>query len=134
MRRSYEKTDDGILLRLDVTVYARQAVMRALYRLQERCAISYERNGAWLNVYLEPLGGSTNAEELAASAWREINFEMMRYDAVRESANVRELLLGRALYASCVEASNAPEPPEEAEESWREDRRRIFESWSAIPE
>lgn len=135
MHQPYEVLDGGILLKLDLTVYARQAVMKALYRIQDRYIISYERKDANLEVYLEPIQSLSAPKADIAFVLREIDFEMIRYDAMRETAHVRELLVGRALYATCVESSNpSSEQIESEDESWREDAQRIFASWEELPQ
>ena len=60
---------------------------------------------------------------------------MLRYDTIRQTDGIRQLLVGRALYASCVDMEHE-EPAEDSGDeyepgpSWQEDRDRIFESWS----
>ena len=129
----YETTDQGFVLHLDATVYARPAVMKAFYRLQDRYIISYERQGNLLDVYFDYSKSNTETvEDQIRRIMEELSFEMIRYDTMRETSNLRELLVGRALYATCVdmgrEENKDEEPP--AESSWIEDRNHIFSSWS----
>ena len=52
---------------------------------------------------------------------------------MQETANLRELLVGRALYATCVDMGRnavADEKPNQGSDSWLEDRQHIFESWA----
>ena len=134
MYQPYEVFDSGFLLRLDLTVYARQAVMKALYRIQDRYIISYERKDANLEVYLESIQPLAAPKADIAFVLREIDFEMIRYDTMRETTHLRELLVGRALYATCVESSNpSSEQIEDEGDSWREDVQRIFAGWEEIP-
>ena len=129
----YETTDQGFVLHLDATVYARPAVMKAFYRLQDRYIISYERQGNLLDVYFDYSKSNTETvEDQIRRIMEELSFEMIRYDTMRETSNLRELLVGMALYATCVdmgrEENKDEEPP--AESSWIEDRNHIFSSWS----
>ena len=131
----YDVTEQGFVLHLGASIYARPAVMKAFYHLQGGYIISYERRGGTLDAYFdcpgEPIG---NLSERLRGIMEELSFEMLRYDTLRETSNLRELLVGRALYASCVDlGSDAEYPaPEKGDEmdSWTRDRARIFESWT----
>lgn len=131
----YEMTEQGFVLHLDATVYARPAVMKAFYHLQKRYIISYERRGEALDVYFDWPGESAgDLSERLRGIMEELSFEMLRYDTLRETSNLRELLVGRALYATCVEMGRGDEnlarEDEPEGESWTRDRARIFESWT----
>lgn len=132
----YEVTDSGFIVHLDMTVYARQAVMKAFYRLQDRYIISFERKEHCLDVYLDrsnPIEKEAVMDELR-SIFSELNFEMLHYDTLKQTSNIRELLVGRALYASCIDMGRdsleAPEDDDVERGGWEEDRDNIFSSWS----
>ena len=130
----YNTTEQGFVLHLDATVYARPAVMKAFYRLQDRYIISYERAGKNLDIYFDSSTGRVNepAEEIK-EIMAELSFEMIRYDTMQETANLRELLVGRALYATCVDMGRdavTDEKPSQGSDSWLEDQQHIFESWA----
>lgn len=131
----YDITDQGFVLHLDATVYARPAIMKAFYHLQNRYIISYERLDTKLDVYFDYIDEpSEDLSEQIRSIMTELNFEMIRYDTMRETSNLRELLVGRALYATCVDMGREANDstPEQVSEvsSWTEDRDHIFDSWT----
>lgn len=126
----YELTEKGFILNLDPAVYAREAVMKALHRFQDRYIISYEYAGDRLIAEFEAATPIASVDEEIRTVMRELSFEMMRYDAVRQAGHIRELLVARALYASCIEEDRGNASDEsDANGSWREDRERIFSSW-----
>lgn len=130
----YDITEQGFVLHLDATVYSRPAVMKAFYRLQDRYIISYERAGKNLDIYFDSSTGRVNepAEEIK-EIMAELSFEMIRYDTMQDTANLRELLVGRALYATCVDMGRdavTDEKPSQGSDSWLEDQQHIFESWA----
>ena len=132
---NYDMTEQGFVLHLDATVYARLAVMKAFYHLQDRYIISYERRDKTLDVYFDYLDREYEAlPDQIRSIMAELSFEMIRYDTVKETSALRELLVGRALYATCVdmsrEESDDASPQPSMENSWLEDKDRIFYSWT----
>lgn len=132
---NYDMTEQGFVLHLDATVYARPAVMKAFYHLQDRYIISYERRYKTLDVYFDYLDREYEAlPDQICSIMAELSFEMIRYDTVKETSALRELLVGRALFATCVdmgrEESNDASTQPSMENSWLEDKDNIFSSWT----
>ena len=132
MPEKYWPTECGFVIELDTSIYARAAVMKALYHLQDDYIISYERDGAKLLIYFDWLNADYSSEwkKTAAQVMREINFEMIRYDTMRATSHIRELIVGRALYATCVETEHDINVEPSSNESWKEDALGIFKSWS----
>ena len=131
----YDIAEQGFVLHLDASIYARPAVMKAFYRLQDRFIISYERAGKSLDVYFDlPSKRDIDVAEEIRSIMAELSFEMIRYDTMQETTNLRELLVGRALYATCVDMGHdntiLAETIGEENNSWLEDQQHIFESWT----
>ena len=131
---NYDMTEHGFVLHLDATVYARPAVMKAFFHLQDRYIISYERWDKALDVYFDYLDREYEAlSDQIRSIMAELSFEMIRYDTVKETSALRELLVGRALYATCVdmgrEESDGASTQPSTDNSWLEDKDRIFSSW-----
>ena len=57
---------------------------------------------------------------------------MIRTDIIRQTSHVRDLLVARSLYASCIEPEREEAgEDEETEPDWREDQNRIFSSWES---
>ena len=130
--KAYELTDDGFTIRLDRNLFAREAVMKALYRFHEKYIISYETDGAFIHVFFETRAKIDSAELEISAVMKELNFQMIRLDTARRSRGIRELLVARALYATCIEPEHEISESDKLEEnsSWRDDQDRIFASWS----
>ena len=132
---NYNMTEQGFVLHLDATIYARPAVMKAFYHLQDRYIISFERRDKTLDVYFDYLNREYEAlPDQIRSIMAELSFEMIRYDTVKETSALRALLVGRALYATCVdmgrdESDGASTQPS-TKNSWLEDKDHIFSSWT----
>ena len=130
--RACELTDNGFVIRLDRNLYAREAVMKALYRFHDKYVISYEIDGAFIHVFFET-GAKTEAIEHEIKAvMKELSFQMIRLDTARRTRGIRELLVARSLYATCIEPEREISESDNAEKEseWLNDQNRIFASWS----
>ena len=131
--KSYELTENGFVIKLDRNLYAREAVMKALYRFHEKYVISYETDGEFIHVFFETSAKINSIEQEVSEIMKELTFQMIRLDTARRTKGIRELLVARSLYASCIEPEHEiPETDNAAEEEsdWREDQNRIFSGWS----
>ncbi len=56
---------------------------------------------------------------------------MIRLDTAHRTKGIRELLVARSLYATCIEPDRAmPESDaSDSQLSWRDDQSHIFASW-----
>lgn len=130
--KAYELIDNGFTIRLDRNLYAREAVMKALYRFHDKYIISYETDGAFINIFFETGARIDSIGQEVAAIMKELSFQMIRLDTARRTRGVRELLVARSLYASCIEPEREAPESDNAEEksTWREDQEHIFASWS----
>ena len=130
--KAYEPMKNGFALKLDRNVYAREAVMKALYRFHGKYVISYETDGVFIRVFFETNEKIDSIELEIATIMKELTFQMIRLDTARRTRGIRELLVARSLYATCIEPEREISEADNPEEnlSWREDQSRIFSSWS----
>ncbi len=130
--RAYELTENGFSIRLDRNLYAREAVMKALYRFHDKYIISYETDGAFIHVFFETSAKIESVEHETAEIMKELSFQMIRLDTAKRTRGIRELLVARSLYATCIEPEREnPEPDNpDSQSSWRDDQSHIFASWS----
>lgn len=130
--KGYELTDDGFVVKLDRNLFAREAVMKALYRFHDKYIISYDTDGAFIHVFFEARTKIDSVEQEISAVMKELSFQMIRLDTAIRSRGIRELLVARALYATCIEPEHEISESDTTEEipSWREDQDRIFASWS----
>ena len=130
--KAYELTDNGFSIRLDRNLYAREAVIKAFYRFHDKYIISYETDGAFLHVYFETGVKNESLEQEIAAIMKELSFQMIRLDTARRTRGIRELLVARSLYATCIEPEHSVPDSHETDTNsgWREDQAHIFASWS----
>lgn len=124
----------GFKLRLDMRIYSKPAVLKVLYRWTNQYAVALSRAPrAVLTVEMEPLiDAASNAKSDANRILNELAFEMLRGVVIKQTSDIRSLLVGRALYATCIEIDKATADKPEATplQNWEDDEKRILESWS----
>lgn len=130
--KAYRLIDNGFCISLNLSLYARPAVMKALYKYHQKYMISFEVNHDHLDVYFETTSATEDIDVLVASILKELSYQMIRYDTMHATNQVRQLLVARALYATCIEEDRTLETSSGNEQSsWKDDQRNIFASWSA---
>ena len=129
--RAYEFTENGFSVKLDRNIYAREAVMKALYRFHDKYVISYETDGAFIRVFFETSAAIDSIEREIAEIMKELNFQMIRLDTAHRTKGIRELLVARSLYATCIEPERGMSESYDSDSqlSWRDDQNHIFASW-----
>ena len=132
MQKNYKKTESGITIRIPLTLYARPAVIKALYPYHDEHLITYELIKDELFLYFEPIKNNiTDIQVFVADIMKALDYQMIRYDTMKATNEIRQLLVGRALYATCIEPDHADGTPNESDTtSWKEDTEAIFKTWS----
>lgn len=124
----------GFKLHLDMSLYSRPAVLKVLNRWTNQYAISLSKASTnIITVEMEPFTSENDdALNISNNILNALMFEMLRMDVISQTSNIRELLVGRALYATCIEVDKASgnTQPGSTLLNWQEDSRRILTSWS----
>ena len=121
------------MIQLDRNLYAREAVMKALYRFHDKYIICYETDGAFIRVFFESGAEIESIKQEISAIMKELSFQVIRLDTARRTRGIRELLVALSLYASCIEPEREAYESEDTEKTpnWRDDQHRIFASWQA---
>ena len=130
METTYTCQHNGFSLRVDMSVYSRPAVMKALYKWTDRYAIAYSRDYGQLLVEFECLNKGLCSPLIdAKNALNSLSFEMMRWDVMKRTSVIRELLVGRALYATCIETDQGDVSMDLSDDNWESDSQEVLQSW-----
>ena len=130
--------DQTIHFYLDMSVYPRTAVLKVLCRWTDRYAIVLEK-AERLHVALQPLDKSAfpckpDTLEDSQTIMNDLVQELLRLEIIAQTSGIRQLLVGRALYATCIEACHEGTPVDErvadSDQGWEADGRRILASWN----
>lgn len=131
--KAYELIANGFSIKLDRNLYTREAVIKALYRFHEKYVISYETDGSFIQIFFETSSNLESVESGVKEIMKELSFQMIRIDTAHRTRGIRELLVARSLYATCIvpERESLEVGKVDQTSSWRDDQEQIFASWSA---
>ena len=130
----YEEIGNGFSIRISQYLYARAAIVKALYAYREKYLIYYSLEEDTLVVYFEPLTqGPLDIKAEVARVFKDLDFQMLRYDTMKQTKEIRELLIARALYTTCIEPDHDELDVDmgSEENSWKDDTQNLFSSWSS---
>ena len=127
---AYDITESGFRIALDMRLYDRSAVIKALYRFHDDYIISYEIDGTELQVFFDNKDTISDYNTVVSEVMKELDFQMIRLDTISKTKDIRELLIARALYATCIEPEREPENVDEEKinSDWESDINGIFAS------
>ncbi len=132
MHQLYENYENGFVLTISQRLYARPAVIKALYHFHKRYLISYELESDNLKIFFEPLTTIDSIPHAVAEITEALDLQMIRYDTMHSTNEIRQLMVARALYTSCIEPEHEEIEPELNSDSsdWQTDSQAIFNSWA----
>jgi len=132
MDRFFEKTENGFMIRLSLSLYARPAVIKALYKFHDDFLISYEVSEDNLLVFFQRRDETPfSIANCTAEIEKELDYQMIRYDTMKATSEIRQILVAKALYTTCIEPEKAEiQLTTEQTDSWKEDRKSIFKTWT----
>ncbi len=86
-------------LRVDLSVFSRDAVLRAAYKLTDRCHLFVEREsavGGWLVVTFRPKADRGELETIVGDFSNELIDQQLRERLAREAGPIRQILVAQA--------------------------------------
>ncbi|MBR2744786.1 MAG: His-Xaa-Ser system protein HxsD [Clostridia bacterium] len=98
------KEENLIELYLDERIYNLVVIKKALFNYIEDCYYMldhFDENIILVKIYLKDQ--NTNIDEYIKKLYNELFNESLRYDIMIQTKNIRELILGRALYTTCID-------------------------------
>ena len=108
MEKFYSIKDNYAFIELQKEVYPISVVKKALVNFTENLCIKLEMNQDKIIVkILVQDMEKQNLERYIGEIYNELLREATRYDISRETKNIRELIIGRALYSTCIDTSES---------------------------
>ena len=135
MHNSYEEYNKGFSISISLKLYARPAVIKALYHFHNKYLISYELSGSKLTIFFEPKAVTQDIKQEVSEIMEALDLQMIRYDIMLSTKEIRQLLVARALYTTCIEPDHATIEEDKNDlqiTDWKADSQSIFNSW--LPE
>lgn len=110
-------------LRFDKGIYDRRALLKAAFRFTDRCYIHLQQDQAqWIVSWREKDGASVDSREFE----NELIAQNLRLQLLEESADLRKILLARAMASTVIQ--EVPVPSDESS-SVMQDESQILRGW-----
>ena len=105
MERLYEIENEYIKIILDVDIYPIIVIEKTISNFLDIAFAKMEKENNKIIVKLV-LTSKQNTNNIVGKFYNELLEESLRYNIARETKNLRELIVGRALYSTCIEVDN----------------------------
>ena len=105
MERLYEIENEYIKIILDVDIYPIIVIEKTISNFLDIAFAKIEKENNKIIVKLV-LTSKQNTNNIVGNFYNELLEESLRYNIARETKNLRELIVGRALYSTCIEVDN----------------------------
>lgn len=122
MEKFYTINDNYAEIVLSKDIYPLVSVKKALTNFMEETYIKLKDNNDEIIVQMVLQEGKTDLEKIIGEFYNELLRESLRYNIAIETKNLRELIVGRALYTTCIDLEeNQEEKNEDIEETYNLD-------------
>lgn len=105
MERLYEIENEYIKIILDVDIYPIIVIEKTISNFLDIAFAKIEKEDNKIIVRLI-LNSNQNTNNIVGKFYNELLEESLRYNIARETKELRELIVGRALYSTCIEVDN----------------------------
>lgn len=115
---------------LNKDIYDNKAIMKAAYNFTDEFYVILDYVDENIRVTLEKkdTNEELDLESVKGKFYNEVLKENIRYIVSKDTKNIRELLMGRALYDTCIECDDNEEIHENIDETV-DDNLDIFMNW-----
>ncbi len=103
MEKFYTINDNYAEISLSKDIYPLVSVKKALANFMEETYIKLSNNNDEILVQIELKENKENLEKIIGEFYNELLRESLRYNIAIETKNLRELIVGRALYTTCID-------------------------------
>lgn len=122
MEKFYTINDNYAEIVLSKDIYPLVSVKKALTNFMEETYIKLKDNNDEIIVQMVLQESKTDLEKIIGEFYNELLRESLRYNIAIETKNLRELIVGRALYTTCIDLEeNQEEKNEHIEETYNLD-------------
>ena len=106
MEKFYTIKDNYAEILLSKEIYPLVSVKKALANFMEDTYIKIDSNKDKIVVQIALQEDKKNLEKIIGELYNEFLRESLRYNIAIETKNLRELIVGRALYTTCIDLEN----------------------------
>lgn len=115
MEKLYEIENEYIKIILDIDIYPIIVVEKTISNFLNIAFAKIEREDNKIIVKMI-LNSTKNTSNIVGEFYNELLEESLRYKIAKETKDLRELIVGRALYSTCIEVDNTENEKEIIEE------------------
>ena len=106
MEKFYTIKDNYAEILLSKDIYTLVSVKKALANFMEETYIKISSDKDKIIVQMVLKENKKNLEKIIGELYNEFLRESLRYNIAIETKNLRELIVGRALYTTCIDLEN----------------------------
>ena len=99
----FEIEDNQAKIKLNVEIYPLVVIQKTVSNYLENMYVKLEKEDKNILVNLFLKDNKENIKELVGDFYNELLAEALRYNIGIETKEIRELIVGRALYTTCIE-------------------------------
>ena len=99
----FEIEDNQAKIKLNVEIYPLVVIQKTVSNYLENMYVKLEKEDKNILVKLFLKDNKENIKELVGDFYNELLAEALRYNIGIETKEIRELIVGRALYTTCIE-------------------------------
>lgn len=103
MKEFYIIEDNYAIIELSLNIYPTISVQKAIANFMDLTYIKLEEKENKIILKLKIKDNKENLEQIIGEFYNELLRESLRYNISKETKNLRELIVGRALYTTCIE-------------------------------
>lgn len=108
MGKFYTIKDNYAEILLSKDIYPLVSIKKALANFMEETYIKISSDKDKIIVQMVLKENKKNLEKIIGELYNEFLRESLRYNIAIETKNLRELIVGRALYTTCIDLENNP--------------------------
>lgn len=101
----YEILDNKIIFQIDEEVYPLVCAQKAAGNFLDKAFFAFSRKDNIILVTVIKKEATQSVDLLIGEFYNELLREVIRLNVSRETKNIRELIVGRALYSTCVDTN-----------------------------
>ena len=121
MKKEYIIQDKFAEIKLDKAVYPLIAIKKAVANFLNDVYVRIEENNKNFIIDFKLQDKQGNLEKIIGEFYNECLRESLRYEISVETKNLRELIVGRALYTTCIELDENEDNQEQSDRPIYED-------------
>ena len=98
----YKIIDDKLEIKVSTNIYPLLSIKMAASNFLEYAFIALEEKNDTCIIFIKKVDPSMSDEDIVWKLYNELLRESIRYDISKETKNIRELIVGRSLYSTCI--------------------------------